>query len=124
MLNHKIFTFFVLSLISLNSFGQDVKCNDLIDYVVKKGTYKNSVFPIQLISSDWLNKVEAYSIENKIIVIAEIKNDELFSTNKKYIFCGIPTENWNAFYVGLNDLDKSFGERFHKYIFDYKCDCE
>ena len=124
MVKHKIFIFLFLSLITIKSFGQEIKCNDLIDYVVKNGTYKDSVFPIQLINSDWLNKVEAYSIENKIIVIAEIKSKELFSKNKKYIFCGIPNENWNAFYVGLYDMDKSYGERFHKYIFDYKCECK
>lgn len=104
--------------------AQEVSCDNLIDYVIKKGNLKESVFPIQLINSSFLKEVKAYSIDNTIVVIAEYKNSQPSFTTKKYIFCGIPSSNWNDFYIGLSDLGKTFGERFHKYIIDYRCKCD
>ncbi len=102
--------------------AQDVSCNELIDYVKKEGKYVGSVSVFQLLNSEWLKEVEAYSINNTIVVIAKIQVNQY--TTKKYIFCGIPKTNWDNFYVGLNDLTKSYGERFNKYIMDYTCNCK
>lgn len=107
--------------LTISMVAQDVNCDDLINYVKKEGQYIESVSAIQLLNSAWLREVEAYSIENSIVVIAKIQQDQY--TTKRYIFCGIPRSNWNNFYVGLNDLTRTYGERFHKYIMDYKCNC-
>jgi hypothetical protein len=105
------------------SSSQEVNCDDLIDYVKTKGYRKGTVSSISLINSDWLKEVEAYTIDNLIVVIAEIKKDEWGINTKKYIFCGIPDSNWSDFYYGMNDVGKTYGERFHKYIIDYQCKC-
>ena len=118
----KIITIFISCFIFISlTFAQDIKCDDLINYIEKEGRYIESVNAIQLLTSTWLKEVIAYSIENTIVVIAKIQQNQ-FST-KKYIFCGIPKSNWNNFYVGINDMSKTYGERFHKYIIDYQCNC-
>lgn len=94
-----------------------------MDYVVKNGTLKGNVNYIQLMDSSWLKDVKAYTIENTIVVIAEIKVDEYGFNTKKYIFCGISRTNWDYFYNGFSDPGTTFGERFRKYIFDNKCNC-
>ena len=103
--------------------AQDVSCEDLMDYALDEGYRIGTVSSILLYNSSWLKEVEAYSISNTIVVIAEIKQDEYGFNTKKYIFCGIPKSNWDAFCYGLYDSDKTYGERFHKYIYDYKCEC-
>lgn len=103
--------------------GQDVKCDELVTYVERNGRYYQEVNEVQLMNSTWLKKVTAYSIDNKIVVVAEIKRDQWGINTKKYIFCGITSDMWTAFYMGINDLDKTYGERFQKYIFDNKCNC-
>ena len=105
------------------AFSQDVSCEYLMEYVKNNGKNKGSVSSYQLINSSWLKEVKAYSIENIIVVIAEIKKDEWGFNTKKYIFCGIPNINWDAFCFGMFDIDKTYGERFHKYIIDYKFNC-
>jgi hypothetical protein len=92
--------------------------------VEENGKKKETVSSYSLIYSTWLKEVTAYSIEDVIVVIASIKEDQYSYFTKKYIFCGIPENNWSSFYYGLYDLNKSYGERFHKYIFDYKCNCD
>lgn len=42
---------------------------------------------------------------------------------KRIFFCGIPIMNWSNFRFGGYGDSKSYGERFHKYIIDYKCNC-
>lgn len=114
-------SFCLLSLLPLQA--QDVSCTDLMEFVQDKGYRKATVSSIQLMHSSWLKEVVAYSIENTIVVIAEIKRDEWGINTKKYVFCGIPSSNWDAFYLGLYDTNSTYGERFRKYVFDYKCDC-
>lgn len=104
--------------------AQEVSCSDLMNYVEKEGYKKGNLNSLQLVSSDWLNSVTAYEIEDVIVVVAEIKKPgNLIYNTKKYIFCGIPSSNWNSFYYGLSDIGKSHGERFHKYIYNYQCNC-
>lgn len=121
----KIIVLTVLCLsLSLISFSQHVKCDELISYVEKEGQLKGTVSPIQLIESSWLSEVKAYDIENTIVVIASIKQDDFGITTKKYIFCGISEVDWNYFSYPLSDLNKTFGERFRKNIFNKKCNCQ
>jgi hypothetical protein len=120
----RIFMLVSLTVLSmLSAKAQDVSCQDLMDFVKQNGYRKGTVNTYQLTNSSWLTEVEAYSIENTIVVIAEIKQDEWGINTKEYVFCGIPSSNWDAFYHGLYDRDKTFGERFRKYIFEYKCNC-
>jgi hypothetical protein len=114
----------LLFLFSLQSYSQTVSCNELLEYVLDEGSEIGKINPVQLYKSGWLESVEAYSISNSIAIIAEIKKDDYGFNTKKYIFCNVPQANWDAFYFGLYDKGKTYGERFHKYIIDYTCDCD
>ena len=115
------FTIF-LFVFSLNLSAQSVSCEELLNYIETKGMYNSSVSSYTLDSS-WLTKVTLYSYEMNYFVVANIKANEYSYTSKPYIFCGIPYSNWLRFYSGGYGDTDSYGERFHKYIFDYKCDC-
>lgn len=49
-----------------------------------------------LLNSSWLNSIESYLVNDKIIIIASIKNNGF---EKPYIFCNIPPDVWNTFMV-------------------------
>ena len=104
---------------SLRTYAQEVSCNDLLDFIKSEG-YKNSSISNWTLNSSWLYEVTAYSYDYKIYVVAEIKKNEYSLQTNTYIFCGIPSMNWSNFQFGTSD---SYGERFHKYIIDYKCNC-
>ena len=122
----KVFKFCLLKFLFLLPFSlcsQSVSCEDLMEYVKKEGYRKGSVTSILLIDSSWLNEVEAWKVDDVMAVIAEIKKDQWGISTQKYIFCGIPSSNWSAFQYGTYDYGSTYGERFHKYIMDYKCNC-
>ncbi len=118
----KIIAFYFL-LFSTSLFSQTVSCEELITYVKKNGDEKATVNSWQLINSSWLKQVQAWEINNTIVVIASIKKDEYSILAKDYIFCEIPSRNWDNFYNSWNDVGKTYGEKFHKYILDYACNC-
>ncbi len=102
--------------------AQQINCDNLISFIKVNGYSKNSISSY-ILNSSWLYKVTAYSYEYKIFVIAEIKRNEYSYSTDSYIFCGIPANNWTNFkYGGYYDSD-SYGERFHKYIINYRCNC-
>ncbi|MDO7173704.1 hypothetical protein [Mariniflexile sp. AS56] len=102
--------------------AQDVKCDDLQSFIIKNGYYKASLSSISL-DSEWLYEVKAYTYKSKIYVVAKIKPKKYSYQTKSYVFCGIPNQNWSSFqHSGYGD-SSSYGERFHKYIMDYVCDC-
>ena len=103
--------------------SQTVRCTELIDYVKAEGRKVGEVSSLQLMSSSWLRQVTCYQVGDVLAVVAKIKSNDYDLYGKDYIFCGIPTSNWNAFKGNLYNIDTTYGERFHKYIFDYKCDC-
>jgi len=105
------------------AFSQNVSCTQLLDYVESNGRYKGSVSSLSLYDSSWLNEVKAYTIDGNLAVVAKIKKNQYDLSGKKYVFCGIPSSNWDAFYYGTYDYGLSYGERFHKYIMDYVCEC-
>jgi hypothetical protein len=100
-----------------------VSCNELYQYIVKNG-YKKSTIANYVMQSTWLYRVTAYEYNYKIYVVAEIKENEYSINTNSYIFCGIPNINWSNFQFGAYGDSNSYGERFHKYIKNYKCDCE
>ena len=120
-------TLLIIVLCSLMSFeelqAQDVKCSELFSFVVRNGHRKGEVSGISLWDSSWLKSVVAYSYKNTIFVVAEIKKDDFSFSTKKYIYCGIPPENWDNFQSSYVDINLTYGKKFHKYIIDYKCDC-
>jgi hypothetical protein len=109
-------------LFSFNSFSQDVSCDDLLAFIKSEGYYKASLSRYTL-NSSWLHKVTAYSYDYKTYVVAEIKNNEYSYQTNTYIFCGIPSQNWSNFRYGGYGGSQSYGERFHKYIINYQCNC-
>ena len=113
----------ILFIFTCSCFGQGVKCTDLLTYVKSKGTERGAVSSFQLLESAWLIRVEAWDIDGTIAVIAEIKTDDWGLTSKEYVFCNISATSWNAFAHGLYDYNTTYGERFHKYIMDYRCNC-
>ncbi len=98
-------------------------CDDLIENLELNGKIISTLTPINLINSTWLYSVTQYRVENKIVVIAEIKGENNPHDRKKYIFCGVPESNWWLFYDNLNEMNLSYGEKFNKYIIDYTCNC-
>ncbi len=115
-------TIIAITITSTVSYSQAVKCNDLLDFIVEKG-YKKATLQNYILSSSWLSKVTAYSYEYKVYVVAEIKENEYSYKTSTYIFCGIPSMNWQNFQYGGYGDPASYGERFHKYIIDYQCNC-
>jgi len=105
------------------SLGQ-IKCEEVKDVIEGEGEDIGSLSSFQLIESSWLKSIQAYEFDSKIFVIAEIKTNEYSFQSKKYIFCGIPYSNWKIFYSRYTDSSLSIGEKFHKYIIDYKCNCD
>lgn len=75
MTNKKLFlhAFLIFLFASFYSYSQEIQCTELINYVKSNGYKKSSISSIQLYNSSWLNAVEAYSIENSIVVISKIK---------------------------------------------------
>lgn len=109
---------------SLSAKSQEVSCSELLEYVQSNGRSKATVSSLSLYDSSWLNEVKAYSIEGNIAVVAKITRNEYDLYGKEYIFCGVPSENWDAFYYGTYDYNLTYGERFHKYIMNYGCKCD
>lgn len=117
-------TFLIFILLSINlSFSQQVNCEDLQEFIKSKGYYKTSLANYTL-NSSWLYEVTAYEYDFKIYVIAKIKRNEYDYSPRSYVFCEIPPQNWNNFQYGRNYNDlETYGERFHKYIKNYQCNC-
>jgi hypothetical protein len=108
-----------LRLSGLNA--QTITCSELYEFIIENG-YKAESIPDIVMKSSWLKTVTKYTYDNTIFVVAEIKTDEWGIATKSYIFCGIPSENWYLFYIPT--YGESYGEKFHKYIIDYSCNCE
>ncbi|WP_420578490.1 hypothetical protein [Ekhidna sp.] len=100
-----------------------VTCNDLLDFIKNEGYLKATILSYTL-DSEWLYKVTAYTYDYDIYVVAEIKTNEYSYKTNKYIFCNIPNGNWTNFRYGSYGDSDSYGERFHKYIMDNKCNCQ
>jgi hypothetical protein len=112
------------SLLSMTSIkAQNITCQDLLEFVIDNGRYKGEVSSITLINSSWLKSVKAYEYKGKVYVIAEIKDNEYSYQTSTYIFCGIPLRNWDNFENYFSDTNLSYGQKFHKYIINYKCNC-
>jgi len=108
---------------SFNIFSQKTKCEDLIKYAKEESYSNDEISSYKLSESSWLKKVKAYHFTNNSTVItAEIKLKNSYET-KKYVFCGVSFDIWVVFKTGVYDSNTTYGERFHKYIFNNKCDC-
>jgi hypothetical protein len=113
--------FLLLSTIILNA--QTPSCDEVMKFIKSNGYKKGSVSSYQLINSSWLKEVNAYTYDGDIYVIAKIKTDNYDYWGKDYIFCGIPSRNWSDF-SGISFNQETYGEKFHKYIIDYICNCK
>lgn len=104
-----------------DSIAQTMSCRELLGFIKQNGFRKGEVGSYQLMNSSWLKSVTAYTYDNSIFVVAVIKKNEYDLTGKTYIFCGIPSMNWDNF--SIYDTNPSYGEKFRKYIMEYQCDC-
>ena len=100
------------------------KCSDLISYILDKGQKIGKVEGVKLSDSSWLKSVVAYEYNNLIFSIVVLKKVQYSFDEKSYIFCKIPKTNWQRFSQPSSSLDKSYGEKFHVYIIDHKCNCK
>lgn len=112
----------LLIVFSLQMSAQSVRCEELVDFIQTEGMYSSSLSSYTL-DSTWLKKVTLYSYDSNYYIVADIKTSEYSYSSTSYIFCGIPFQNWLNFKNGSYGDSDSYGERFHKYIFNYKCDC-
>jgi hypothetical protein len=112
----------IFLLFNMNGFSQGISCDELLNFVKTKGSYVGAVNGISLDSS-WLKDVTAYGYDGDYYVVAKIKKDKYSYSTSTYVFCGIPQTNWFRFRNGSYGDSSSYGERFHKYIIDYKCNC-
>lgn len=116
----KLLILFVILLFQFSLHSQSMECEELMEYVKDEGFKKGSLNNVDMKSSSWLEEVTAYEVEDIIVVIASIRKDEWGVNREDYIFCDIPSSNWDSFYYNLHE---SFGELFHKNIMDYRCNC-
>lgn len=98
--------------------AQEVSCGELYNYVIDNYRYPSTV---NCFGSELLVKVQRYDVDGTGFVVAYIKQTEYDFRGKPYIFCGISSYNWSMFRSG--GFGGSWGESFHKYIMDYKCNC-
>lgn len=118
----KILLIGIICIYCLIARTQTISCDELYNFIVENG-YKKTTIHRYVMNSSWLNKVTAYSYNYKLYVVAEIKKNDFDFNPKSYIFCLIPSQNWFNFQYGAYRDSDSYGERFHKYIMDYKCNC-
>ncbi|WP_418510790.1 hypothetical protein [Corallibacter sp.] len=107
---------------SYSGTSQTTSCEDLLSYIQDNG-YRKSKLSSYTLDSSWLYEVTAYTYDYDIYVVAKIKKSEYSYQTNTYIFCGVPSTNWSNFKNGGYGDPNSYGKRFHKYIFDYKCEC-
>lgn len=112
----------ILLAISIKGYTQEVSCSDLLEFIESEGWQSSSVSNY-IMQSDWLYKVTKYTYDYDNYIVAEIRENEYSYSTTKYIFCGVPNYNWTNFKIGGYGESDSYGERFHQYIFDYKCNC-
>ncbi len=102
------------------TYTQNVSCEQLVRSVESETTFYDDILWVNLVYSEFLEEVKAYQYKDGLFVIAKFKREPTAIFGKKYIFCGVPPSNWNAFKNGIGD---TYGKRFHKYIMDYLCNC-
>jgi len=103
-----------------NIKAQNISCNELLQAVVTGADHYSEVNSMALISSSFLDEVDAYEYEGVLFVVAKFKPKSGQFYGSTYIFCGVSKSNWNSF---KNGFSGTYGERFHEYIRDYTCGC-
>lgn len=123
-LQKKIFLLLTFSfLLNFNAFSQTYSCGEIADLVEREGFKWGSLDSYKLKSS-WLRSAVCYKYDGILFVIAEMKDDDLSNSYRRYIFCGIPEDNWLRFENAIFDPGYTRGQLFHRYIIDYGCNCE
>ena len=119
--------FALLFFIFINSYSQKaISCIEIVKKIETNNKLLGTVSSLELLYDvPWLKEVRCYESENDVYVIADFYLDDIFYSTKKYVYCNIPKVNWESFSKQCCPLDlDGYGKKFHKYIADYKCDCE
>lgn len=89
-----------------------VSCNEAANYIIQNGKYLSSY---STFTSSWIKSTDAYQYNNSLYIFIHTRQ------NNSYIYCDVPYNNWQFFIS--NGYSTSYGQRFHKYIEPYKCNC-
>ena len=109
-------SFFIFVFTELN--GQSISCQELFNVVTSDYDYSDET---SCYGSSMLARVGYYEYNNMGFVVAYIKDSEYDFSGDPYIFCGISSYTWNSF--KSSGMTGSWGESFHEYIMDNKCNC-
>ncbi|WP_138484361.1 hypothetical protein [Dyadobacter bucti] len=109
--------------LELSNASDLMSCDNLLVMIKSRGSFKATLVSIDMPGTDWLRSVKIYQMNNNYFVIAEMVSDRYGLETKEYAYCGIPSQNWNAFVSAPIGGRLTHGERFHDYIIDYKCLC-
>lgn len=109
--------------LGLSNTSDLVPCDNLLLMVKSRGLFKATLSSMDMPGTDWLKSVKIYEMDDSYFVIAEMVLDRYGLKTKEYVYCGIPSQNWNAFVSAPIGGRLTHGERFHDYIIDYKCLC-
>ncbi|OBQ14490.1 MAG: hypothetical protein AN482_01880 [Anabaena sp. LE011-02] len=114
----KLFIVFaILLLVTANTYSQKLSCQEVFDIVTSRYDLKETT---TCYNSTMLVKVVYYTLDGNGYVVAYIKQNDYDFSGTPYIFCGIDNMRWMYFKIGGIE---SWGESFHEYIMDYKCNC-
>lgn len=113
----KLFTL-LFFIVTIFSNAQSISCQELFNTVTSNfdSSDETSCF-----GSSMLAKVEYYEYNNMGFVVAYIKDSEYDFSGAPYIFCGFSSYTWGRF--KSSGLYGSWGQSFHEYIMDSKCNC-
>ena len=107
----------IMLLSCVKTYSQSISCEKVFEIVT---TQYDSKEDISCYGSTMLVKAEYYKLDNKGYVVAYIRKNTYDFKGSPYIFCDIPSMNWATFKYNAKS---SWGESFHAYISDYKCNC-
>lgn len=110
--------FFLFLFTTVNLQAQQYSCQELFQEITSNYDTKSET---PCYGSSMLVKAVYYTYGGQGFVVGYLKSSDYDMSGRPYIFCGISTYTWSRFKAeGMTD---SWGESFHKYIMNERCDC-
>jgi hypothetical protein len=115
MKNILLINFWLIFPIAISA--QSISCQELYEGILDNASKTGSV---SCYGSDALVKAEYYTYDNEGYVIIYFKNSTFDTQGSPYVFCGISSYKWSSFKAsGIS----GWGEAYHEYIKNYRCNC-